>query len=393
MKRIASTIAIILCISLIFTGCSTGSANNSSSKNIKIGAEFSLTGNIAIYGTSSLNGIKMAVDEINKKGGIKGKKIVLDTADTKSDASEATNQASRLIVKDRVVGMLGPESSGMAQAAMAIATQNKVPMIATTATNPEVTFDSKTNRVRNYIFRASFKDSVQGMVAAKFLKDNLAKKNVAILISSNDSYSIGLAQYFEKQFKSMGGKIVDKEYFTSGDKDFNSVLTKIKTKNPEAIYVPAYYNDVGVIVKQARDLGITAPMVGGDGWDSPELVKIAGPDALNNTYFTNHYVTSDPDQKIQDFVKKYKDKYGSDPEAFAAVSYDATYLLAKAIENAKSTSGEDIKKAIENISGFEGVTGSLSYDSHHDSVKSVTIVEMKDGKQTLNTKIDSKDLQ
>jgi branched-chain amino acid transport system substrate-binding protein len=259
-------------------------------------------------------------------------------------------------------------------------------LLTTSATNPKITVDDNGN-VREYIFRVCFIDPPQGIVGADFAYNTLQARTAALFKDTNNDYSKGLAENFKQSFEALGGKIVGEEGYLEGDKDFKAALTKIKGKNPDLIYVPGYYSEVGPLVKQARDLGITAPFLGADGWDSPELLTMAGPEALQNTYFTNHYSSQDPDPAIQKFVEAYKAKYNAVPDSFAALGYDAAYLLVDAIKRAGAAEPEKIKDALAQTTDFPGVTGKLTFDSSHNPIKQIAIIEMVDGNQVLKTKL------
>ncbi|MDI3297565.1 MAG: ABC transporter substrate-binding protein [Bacillota bacterium] len=358
----------------------TGQANNP----IKVGFNFELTGSIATFGQHTWQGAQMALDEINSKGGVLGRKLEADKLDNKGDNSESTNVTTRL-VSDGVVAIIGPATTGDSLAAAPVVTDAKIPLIATSATAVPVTVEN--GKVRDWVFRVCFIDPVQGVVGADFAYKQLNARKAVILEDSTNDYSKGLAAAFKQQFEKLGGKVVLEQGFTQADQDFRSILTTARTKNPDLIYVPAYYDKVGLIVRQARDLGITVPMMGGDGWDSPDLVKLAGAQALNNTYFTNHYSSQDPDPKVQAFVQAYKARYGDAPDGFAALGYDAVYLLADAIKRAGSAEPDKIRQALAETQGFQGVTGTISMDRNHNPVKPVIILEMKDGQQTFKARV------
>ncbi|MBE3570610.1 MAG: ABC transporter substrate-binding protein [Bacillales bacterium] len=388
-KRFSSIMLTFLFSTILMAGCGASSTNGgsaSNSKTIKVGANLELSGNVASYGQSIAEGFDLALDDINKKG-IDGKKIQLIKVDNKSDAAEATSTAIKLASQDKVAAIVGAATSTNTLAQVQVAQDNKIPLITPTATNPEVT--KKGGKLNDYVFRTCFIDPFQGTVAANFAADQLKVKKAAILIDSSSDYAKGLASAFEKSFKKKGGKIVSKEAYVAKDTDFHATLTRIKGENPQFIYLPGYYEEVGLIVKQAREIGLNVPIMGGDGWDSPKLVKIAGPKALNNTYITNHYSSGDPDQKIQNFVKKFKEKYNGDsPDAFNALGYDTAYLLADAIKRAGSTDSDKIKKALEETKNLELVSGTLSFDKDHNPIKSASILEYKDGKQVFKTKVN-----
>jgi branched-chain amino acid transport system substrate-binding protein len=341
---------------------------------------------VASYGQSIQEGLKLAIEEINKEG-IDGKKLELVTFDNKSDAAEATNGAIKLISQDKVSAIVGAATSTNTLAQVEIAQKNKTPLITPTGTNSTIT--SKDGVLNDFVFRTCFIDPFQGTVAANFASTDLKVKNAAIIIDSSSDYSKGLAASFQESFEGNGGKVVAEEAYVAKDTDFNAILTNIKAKNPEFIFLPGFYEEVGLIIKQARALGITVPIMGGDGWDSPTLVDIAGADPLNNTFITNHYSSGDSDPKVQGFVKAFEGKYdGKSPDAFAALGYDTAYFIADAIKRAGSGDPEKLKKALEETDGLGLVSGDLKLDKNHDPIKAAVILEYKGGKQEFNTKVN-----
>jgi len=260
-------------------------------------------------------------------------------------------------------------------------------LIAPAATAANVTVDDKTGETFDYIFRVCFIDPFQGTLMAQFAAENLEAKTAAIYSDTSNDYSKGLARYFKETFTEKGGTIVAEEGFVTNDRDFTATLTKIKNTNPDFIYVPGYYQEVAPLIKQARELGITVPVGGGDGWDSPDMVSVAGGDALNNTFFTNHYSSQDTDENIVVFVEAFKAKYDKEPDAFAALGYDAVQLLVQGINDANSADPEAIAQALAEIKDFEGVTGNMTIDEQHNPIKAGVIIEFKDGVQTVNTRI------
>lgn len=352
---------------------------------IKIGANLELSGGVASYGQSIAEGLDLALEEINKEG-INGKKLELVKVDNKSEAAEATNGAIKLISQDKVVAIIGSATSTNTLAQVQVANDNKVPLITPTGTNPTIT--NKDGKVNEFVFRTCFIDPFQGTVAAKFALNDLKVKNAAVLIDSSSDYSKGLAASFKEAFTQGGGKIVAEEAYVAKDTDFRATLTRIKSANPEFLFLPGYYEEVGLIVKQARELGLNVPIMGGDGWDSPKLVEIAGKDALNNTYITNHYSSGDPDPKIQEFVKAFKAKYNKAPDAFNALGYDTAYFLADAIKRAGSADPVKIKDALAQTKDLQLVSGTLTLNENHDPVKSAAILEYKDGQQQFKTKVN-----
>lgn len=382
---LSSVLAIVMLLMAILAGCG-GSSAKQEAKDIKIGANLELTGGIATFGQSTANGIKLAMKEINAAGGVLGKQLTFVGADNKSEPSESTNAITKLITQDKVVAVLGAVASSNTLAASQVAHDNKVPFISTSSTNPKVTVDN--GQIKDYAFRVCFIDPFQGTVMANFASKSLKAKTAAIYIDNSSDYSKGLAQFFEESFVKNGGKIVSKEAFLQKDQDFKATLTKIKASNPEVIFIPGYYEEVGKIVKQARELGITVPLLGGDGWDSPKLVEIAGAEALKNGFFSNHYSPEDKDPRVVKFVETYKKEYGQVPDALAALGYDAALMIADAIKRANSTEPQKIKDAIAQTKGLQGVTGIITLDANHNPVKSAVVIEMKDGKQVFKEKIN-----
>jgi branched-chain amino acid transport system substrate-binding protein len=369
----------------LLAGCG---GQKQAANEIKIGGNFGLTGGIATFGNSSANAIKMAVKEINANGGVLGKQVTVVFADNKSEAAESAAAATKLITQDKVVAVLGPIASSNVLAASQIHTDNKVPLLTATATNPKVTVDEKTGKTKDYIFRACFIDPFQGTVMANFAAKDLKAKTAAIMTDNSSDYSKGLTQVFKDSFAKAGGTIVAEEAFLQKDQDFKATLTKIKAKNPDVIFIPAYYEEAGKIVKQARELGVTVPMLGTDGWDSPKMVEIGGAAALNNTYFSNHYSPDDTSPAVQKFVESYKKEYGQTPDALAALAYDATYMLVDAIKRAGSAEPAKIKDALAATKGLQVVSGTINLDENHNPVKSAVVIEYKDGKQAFKTKVN-----
>jgi branched-chain amino acid transport system substrate-binding protein len=341
------------------------------SDTILIGHVASMTGEQATFGESTDNAIKLAISEANAAGGVKGKKLVLKTYDDQGKPEEAAIAATRLIQQDKVLVLLGEVASSRSLAIAPIADANKIPQISPTSTNPRVTKDG--DKTRPYVFRVCFIDPFQGTVMAKFARENLKLKKVAILRDVGNDYSVGLADFFKKKFEELGGTVVNDQSFKAGDQDFKAQLTAIKGKKPEMIYVPAYYGDVALIGRQARELGIKAPLAGGDGWDSAKLYEIAQ-GALDGGFFSNHYTDENPDPKVQGFVKKYKETYGSVPDALAALGYDAALVAIDAMKRAPELTGPAIRDAIEATKEFPGVAGVITLDADHNAVKSAVVI-------------------
>ena len=366
-----------LCVAVSAALLGTSSCGRSGpGGEILIGEYGSLTGGIATFGISTRDGSQMALDEINAAGGVLGQKIKLLVEDDQSKPEEASTVVTKLINQNHVVAMLGHVASSHSLAAAPICQANKVPMITPSSTNPRVT------QVGNFIFRVCFIDPFQGAVMAKFAAETLKVKRVAQLVDVRSDYSIGLQTFFRQKYKALGGEIVSEQSYSAGDSDFRAQLTQIKAANPEAIYVPGYYTEVGTIARQARELGITVPLLGGDGWDSPKLWEIGG-EALNGCYFSNHYSTDDPSPMVQKFVNDYKSRYKQVPDALAALAYDAARILADAIKRAGSTDGEKVRDAIAATKDFPGVTGAISINAERNAVKPAVVLKVNNGKYVL----------
>ncbi|WP_332649102.1 ABC transporter substrate-binding protein [Lysinibacillus sp. 54212] len=390
MKKFGSIFLASALITGVLAGCGSDDKGSSSDGGgeIKIGGNLELSGQVATYGSSINDGAKLAIKEINDAGGIDGKKINYVAVDNKSDSGEATSVALRLAEQEKVVAMLAPATSGNTNATVQIANQQKVPIVTGSGTAENITVD-KDGKVNDYAFRTCFIDPFQGIVAANFATETLKAKNVAIYADSSSDYAKGLAAAFKEQIEKNGGKVVIEEAYVAKDVDFNSTLTNIKGENPDFVFIPGYYEEVGLIVKQAREIGIDVPLMGADGWDSPKLVTLAGADALNNTFITNHYSSADPDQKIQDFVGSFEKEYGEAPNAFHALGYDSIYFLKDAIERVDGDiTGEAIQKALAATKDLSLVTGTFTVDKNHNPVKSATVLEFVDGKQEFNSKVN-----
>lgn len=353
----------------------------STADEILFGEVGSLTGQEATFGNHSRNGIAMAVREINEAGGIDGKKIRVITYDNQGKPTEAAAAATRLIVQDKVHILLGEVASARSLAMAPIAQANRVPMITHASTNPRVTEN------KPYVFRICFIDPFQGKVMARFARENLALDKVAILRDVRNDYSVGLADFFTQSFKSSGGTITGDVSYSSGDIDFKAQLTALRGARPQALFVPGYYTDVALIARQARELGIDAPLLGGDGWDSPALLEIGG-DALQGSFFSNHYSQEDPSPVIRRFVSNYEKLYGEAPGGMAALGYDAARVAAEAIRKAGSLDGDAIRDALAKIENFPGVTGSITIDENRNAVKPAVVLEVKGSKTRYKTTID-----
>ncbi|MEK6283520.1 MAG: ABC transporter substrate-binding protein [Acidobacteriota bacterium] len=341
---------------------------------IEIGFFGDLSGPTYNFGQSAMNGVLMAADEINLAGGINGRKLDIVIEDDKGSPEVAAQITGKLIRREKVVAIIGAGASGNSLAAAPNAQSAHVPLISPSSTNPAVT------QAGDYIFRACFIDAFQGEVMARFTANTLKAKTAAIMLDFNSPYSRGLAEFFELSFAKLDGKIVAKQSYSQGDADYRGQLSAIKAAAPDVIYIPGYYGDVVLIARQARQLGLTQPLLGGDGWDAPELWEL-GRDALNGCYITNHYSVDTPSQTIQKFVESYRQRYGNlTPDAHAALAYDALKFLADAIGRAGTTDGPKLRDALASTKNFVGVTGIISMDKDRNAVKPAVILKLQDGR-------------
>lgn len=377
--KIFSGLALLAALAASFgcgptsNGSPAGGATGAAGAEIRVGVYGSLTGDKATFGIGTERGVMLATEELNAAGGLFGKKVRILSEDDQGKPEEAANAVQKLVNQDRVVAVLGEVASSNSLAAAPICQKAKVPMISPSSTNPKVT------EVGDYIFRVCFIDPFQGTVMSKFARNTLKVTSVAILIDNKSDYSVGLAQFFEEDFTKNGGRIVARQAYAQGDSDFSAQLTAIKAANPQAIWVPGYYTEAGLIAKQARGLNITVPILGGDGWDSSTLFEIGG-QALNNTYFSNHYTPDDPKPEIQKFVSTFRAKYGEVPDGIAALGYDAARVLFEAMKAAGTTDGAKVREKLAATKDFPGVTGQISMDAQRNPVKPAVVLQVKDGK-------------
>jgi branched-chain amino acid transport system substrate-binding protein len=349
--------------------------------SILLGVATALTGGQATFGISTRNGVELAIKEANAAGGVKGKKLATRVYDTQGRPEEAAQAVTRLINQDKVVMILGDVASSNSLAMAEKAQAAGVPMITPSSTNPSVTEKGE------YIFRVCFIDPFQGFVMAKFARENLKANNVAVLQDNKSAYSIGLTDVFQRKFTEMGGKVTGVESYSQGDTDYRAQLTAIKKTQPDAIYVPGYYSEVGVIARQARELGLKVPLLGGDGWDSEKLYELGGT-AIQGSYFSNHYSPDNPDPRIQKFVSDYKAAYGGVPDALAALAYDAAKVAVAALEKAPDTSGQAVKSALAQTKEFPGVAGAITLDEKRNAVKPAVVLKVGDGKSEYVTTVN-----
>jgi branched-chain amino acid transport system substrate-binding protein len=345
-----------------------GSAND-----IPVGVYAALTGGEASFGKATLQGVQLAADEINRSGGVLGRKIRLVVEDDQGRAEDAASVVTKLITRDDVVAVIGENSSAQSLAAAPTCQQYKVPMISPSSTNPKVT------KSGDYIFRVCFTDPYQGKALATFVRNNLKAGNVAILRDNKNDYSVGLAEVFRAQFTSLGGKIAVEQSYAAGDTEFRPQLTAIKATNPDVIFVPGFYTEVGQIAQQARELGINVPMAGGDGWDAPALLDI-GKEALNGYYFSDHYFFDEPRPAVQRFVAAIREKYHENPAANAALGYDALHILTDAIKRVGGLDKKLIRDQIATTKNYQGVSGVITMGPDRDPIKPVAMIKIDGGK-------------
>ncbi len=348
---------------------------------IVVGHYGSISGAQATFGQSTDNGIRLAVNERNAAGGVRGRTIELKTLDTAGKAQEAGAAVTRLITQDHVTALLGEVASKLSIAGGEVAQHYKVPMITPSSTNEAVT------QIGPMISRVCFVDGFQGYVVAKFAHDNLKAAKVAVFYDQASDYSIGLAKNFKASFTEMGGIIASEQTYKEGDSDHAAQLATIRDSGPDAIFLPGYYTDVANIARQARKLGITVPFLGGDGWDSAKLTELGG-DAIEGSYYSNHYSHEDKRPEVQAFVANYQAKYGAVPDGLAALGYDAARVLFDAMDRAPSLDGETLARAIAETKGFKGVTGMITMDENRDARKQAVILQIKGGQSTFVTGID-----
>lgn len=343
---------------------------------IPIGVYGALTGGEAAFGTSTVNGVRLAAEEINAAGGVLGRKIRLFVEDDQGRPEEAASVVTKLITSDNVIALVGENSSSQSLAAAPIAQSNGVPMVSPSSTNPTVTEKG------DFIFRVCFTDPYQGKALAMFVSDKLKVTSAAILVDKKNDYSVGLAEVFRKEFGAKGGKIVAEQSYSGGDAEFRPQLTAIKAKKPAVVFIPGFYTDAGQIAIQARDLGLNVPLIGGDGWDSPTVIEIGGK-AVENSYFSDHYFVGDPRPVVQRFVEEMKKRHGKNPEATAALGYDALKIIAAAIQRAGSLDGKAIRDQIAATKDYEGVSGTITMGADRNPIKPVAMIEIANGQMNF----------
>jgi branched-chain amino acid transport system substrate-binding protein len=359
-------------VALMTTGCTKKPEESSSQDAILIGEVGSMSGAEAGFGQSTHNGISLAIDQLNARGKIKGKKLKLITMDDQGKASEAALAVTKLIVSDHVRAILGEVASSRSLAMAPLAQQYQVPMISPSSIN------SKLTQQGSYIFRVCFVDTFQAHVMSEFASKKLGAKKAALLKDSTSDYSVDSAKIFARDFVKAGGEIVVDQSYSSGDMEFKSQLTAIRAKAPDVIVVPGYYTDIGLIARQLKELGMNIPLLGGDGWDSPKLKEIGGA-ALDGSYFVSHFSQQDPSPLVQDFIKSYRAAYGQAPDGLAALGFDAARVLADSLTRELEPNGSALKDSISALKNFPGVTGKITIGADHNAVKSAVVFKLSGG--------------
>ena len=394
--------ALALVAAALTAGCSSG-GGKSGAGEIVIGEYGSLTGNDATFGQSTKAGVEIALQDLAQKHGgkIGGLTVRSVVEDDQGKAEEAATVVQKLINQDQVVAVIGEVASSRSLAAAPICQAAGVPMISPSSTNPKVT------QAGDYIFRMCFLDDFQGQTMARFASANLGLKRVAILKDVKSDYSVGLAQYFTEAFTKAGGTIVTEQAYTAGDQDFSAQLTAMRAKNPEAIFIPGYYTEVGLIARKARELGINVPLLGGDGWESEKLIEIGG-DAMNGSYYSNHWALDKPDTTLQAFLRVYNEKFKSQPDAIGGLAYDAASVLFSCMERmaaedpatfaglsaSKANTPErkaacaKLRQMIATTRDYPGVTGTITLDANRNASKPAVVIEVKGGKKVYNTSMN-----
>lgn len=367
----------------IITGITIASALlspvlTSAQDTVKIGANYELSGDAASYGTQMLEGLELAVEEVNANGGVlDGQEIEIVSYDNQSDVTESASVAQRLVAEG-VVGVVGPATTGNTEAQLPIFTEANIPMVSPSATDDNITFDSAGD-VLEYFFRVCFNNSYQGSAGAAFAAEDLSATNALVFVDQSSDYSRGLADNFNAEFESRGGTIVNEDSFTAGDTDFSAILTTAMTQDFDVIYIPAYYTEAGLIIKQAREMGIEQPIIGPDGFSSEVLLDLAGVENANEIYYTDHFSNESEEESVQNFLSAFEEKYGKEGGTWNALGYDAAMLIIDAIERSGSTDPQAITDAIAETTEFAGVTGTFAIDEDHNPVKPAVMIELQEG--------------
>lgn len=384
-KRVTPLLALLAFAPLaLLSSCDGGGSSGSSGNEIVLGEFASLTGGTADFGTSSHAGLELFINQANGKGGVLGKQVKLITEDDRSDVTEAVNAVQKLVNKDNVLAVIGEVASKRSLAGGNVCQKYKTAMLSPASTNPAVTVEN--GKVKDFVFRICFTDDFQGLINGKFALDQ-GWKRVAVMTNQEEDYAKGLSASFKKAFTEGGGEVVAEAQYTNRDKDFKALLNNLKQSNPDAVYVPGYYTEVKLLLPQARQIGMKMPFFGGDGWDSPETLAI-GPDA-EGCFYSDHYSADDPSEKVQAFVKAYRDAYGRTPDAMAALGYDAGGVMLKAIADAGKADRQAVRDALAKVADYDGVTGKITIDPSHNARKPIVVLRITSGKAALHRTFDA----
>ena len=374
-NRQLATALLTLTLAPALATASTGAA-----ATIKIGEVDPLTGGVSQFGIGCHQGFVLAFEQVDAEGGILGQKVELVTEDDQSKPGQSATAVRKLITQDKVIAILGDATSSATLEAAPIAQSDKIPMLTPTATNPRIT------QVGDFIFRVCFLDEFQGRVLARFAREKLKAQKIFTLTDVKQDYSVDLLKFFKEEFTKLGGTIVGEQSYSTGDTDFRAQLTPIRAVKPDAVYVPGYYQEVALIVRQGRQIGLTMPFIGCDGWANQALLAIGGK-AIDGCFFTNHFSPDDQSPLVKSFVDKYQERYGVLPDTFSALGYDAARLLSAAIQRAGSSDSQAVRDALAKTAGFQGVTGQISLDVNRNASKPGLIVTVKEGKFEIAEKI------
>jgi branched-chain amino acid transport system substrate-binding protein len=389
MSRTTSKALLALCLFLSAQGCRRQDARVVEApppERVRVGAFMSLSGDTAQYGLSALNGIRMAVEEANAAGGVGGRRVDLVVRDTRSDAVQTSVVVDNLTREERVQALVGEVVSSRSLAAARVAQRERVPMLTPSATSPEIT------AVGDYVFRSCYTDTFQGVALARFAIERLGAMRAGLLVDRDQRYSVELARLIREDFERRGGKVVAVQEYSDGESDFSVQLAEVGAAQPDVVFIPGYYMEVGLLARQARALGLNAPLVGGDGWDTPRLVQIGG-QALAGGYFSTHFSAEDPDPQVQRFVADFRRLYGSSPDSFAATAYDAARIVLAAIERAPSLERAAVRDSLAATKDFPGVTGTVTFNAERNAVKPIVVVRIGDnGRQTVEAHVTPEDV-
>jgi branched-chain amino acid transport system substrate-binding protein len=387
--------ALFLVIVLVAAGCerkrdagpapsaAPASAAASTTGPLLVGSVGALTGPEAHFGLETRNGVQLAIEETNAAGGVQGRMLAQRAYDSQSRPEEAANAMTRLVTQDRVLFVVGENASSNTLAMARAAAQSEVPLISPSSTNPRVTTEGGP-----YVFRVCFTDTFQGRLLAQYARQTLKLSRVAVMMDQKSDYSVGLSKVFADRFHELGGTVVSQESYAKGDTDFRGQLTRIKAAKPEALFIPGYYSDVGPLARQARELGLRAPLLGGDGWDSGEALGELGGAAVEGALYSTHFAPDNPGTSVQQFLGRYQAKFGHLPDALGALGYDAARVGIEALRRSGGVGGAALREQIARTRDFEGVTGRITLGPDRNAVKPAVIVKLVHGQPRFATEVN-----